>query len=84
MSLDDTSPNGEGSIRKYFCGEETGDMIGAHLLLLGEAWFISGSKSRVLFRVAPQAIVLSNKTKTEKLKLPYYPGKPPTWAPLCC
>ena len=56
VSLDDTSPKGEGSIRKYFCGEETGDMIGVHLLLLGEAWFISGSKSILLFRVAPQAI----------------------------
>lgn len=56
VSLDDTSPNGEGSIREYFCGEETGDAIGAHRLLLGEAWLISGSKSRVLFRVAPQAI----------------------------
>lgn len=56
VSLDDTSPKGDGSIRKYFCGEETGDIIGAHLLLLGEAGFISGSKSRVLFNVAPQAI----------------------------
>lgn len=58
VSLDDTSPKGEGSMRRYFCGEETGDMIGAHLLLLGEAVFIKGSNSRVLFRVAPQAILL--------------------------
>lgn len=56
VSLDDTSPKGDGSIRKYFCGEETGDIIGAHLLLFGEAGFIRGSKSRVLFKVAPQAI----------------------------
>lgn len=56
VSLDDTSPNGDGSIRKYFCGEDTGDIIGAHLLLLGEVVFINGSKSKVLFRVAPQAI----------------------------
>lgn len=58
VSLDDTSPNGEGSIRKYFCGEETGDITGAHLLLLGEAWFIRGSNSNVLFKVAPQAIAV--------------------------
>ncbi len=75
VSLDDTSPKGEGSIRKYFCGEETGDMIGAHLLLLGEAELISGSKSRVLFRVAPQAITLKcvlkkKNLKTERLKFP--------------
>lgn len=56
VSLDDTSPKGDGSIRKYFCGEETGDIIGAHLLLFGEAGFIRGSKSKVLFKVAPQAI----------------------------
>lgn len=56
VSLDDTSPKGDGSIRKYFCGEETGDIIGVHLLRLGEAGFISGSKSRVRFKVAPQAI----------------------------
>lgn len=56
VSMDDTSPKGDGSIRKYFCGEDTGDIIGAHLLLLGDAGFISGSKSRVLLRVAPQAI----------------------------
>lgn len=57
MSLDDTSPKGDGSIRRYFCGEDTGDMIGAHLLRLGEVEFMSGSKSIVLFRVAPQAIL---------------------------
>lgn len=56
VSLDDTSPKGDGSIRKYFCGEDTGDIIGVHLLLFGEAGFIRGSKSRVLFKVAPQAI----------------------------
>lgn len=56
VSLDDTSPKGDGSRRKYFCGEETGDITGAHLLLFGEAGFIRGSKSRVLFKVAPQAM----------------------------
>lgn len=56
VSLEDTSPKGEGSIRRYFWGEETGDMIGAHLLLLGEAGLMIGSKSRVLFSVAPQAM----------------------------
>lgn len=59
VSLDDTSPNGEGSIRRYFCGEETGDMIGAHRLLFGEAGLMRGSKSRVRFSVAPQAITSS-------------------------
>lgn len=75
VSLDDTSPNGEGSIRRYFCGEDTGDMIPAHLLLFGEAWLMSGSKSRVLFRVAPQAITIKknlskNYSKNKNLKLP--------------
>lgn len=85
VSLDDTSPKGEGSIRRYFCGEETGDIIGAHLLLLGEAEFINGSKSRVLFRVAPQAIVLNGvyKAKLESIKVPVVWGKSPAWAPVC-
>ena len=60
VSLEETtSPNGEGSIRRYFCGDEVEaavDMIGTHLLLLGDAGLMSGSKSMVLFRVAPQAI----------------------------
>lgn len=50
-------------MRRYFCGEEVeadGDMIGAHLLLLGEAGLISGSKFIVLFKVAPQAIPLTS------------------------
>lgn len=64
VSLDDTSPKGDGSIRKYFCGEETGDIIGVHLLRLGEAGFISGSKSRLRFRVAPQAIAPNCNLKT--------------------
>ena len=59
VSLEETtSPNGEGSIRRYFCGDEVeAAVIGTHLLLLGDAGLISGSKSMVLFRVAPQAIV---------------------------
>lgn len=46
-------------MRRYFCGEALeldGDM-GAHLLLFGDAGFIRGSKSIVLLRVAPQAIL---------------------------
>ena len=60
VSLDDTSPNGEGSIRRYFCGDEVEAVvdIGAHRLLFGDAGFINGSKSIVLFKVAPQAIPL--------------------------
>lgn len=56
VSLEDTSPKGDGSIRRYLRGEDTAGIIGAHLLLFGEAGFIRGSKSRVLFKVAPQAI----------------------------
>ena len=74
----ETSPNGDGSIRRYFWGEaaaaekeaavaaaaddgeavaEVGADNGAHRLLFGDAGLSSGSKSRVLFRVAPHAIV---------------------------
>lgn len=66
MSRDDTSPKGEGSIRRYFCGEaaakeeeaaaEAGADNGAHRLRFGDAGLSSGSKSRVLFKVAPQAM----------------------------
>lgn len=76
VSLLDTSPKGEGSIRRYFCGEDTGDMIGAHLLLLGEAGFINGSKSRVLLRVAPQAMTPSS----VKRKLGYKTLRDRPWA----
>ncbi len=59
VRAEDTLPKGEGSMRRYFCGEAPeldGDM-GAHLLLFGDAGFIRGSKSIVLLRVAPQAII---------------------------
>lgn len=82
VSLDDTSPKGDGSMRRYFCGEDTGDITGAHLLLLGEAGLINGSKSKLLFRVAPQAITLKyvKYLKPGNFKIPWYPRKPPAWA----
>lgn len=76
VSREETSPKGEGSIRRYFCGEaaaaeaaaaavaaageaaaEAGADKGAHRLRFGDAGLSSGSKSRVLFRVAPHAMV---------------------------
>lgn len=57
VSREDTSPKGDGSIRRYFCGEGPEGERGAHLLLFGEAaglW--RGSKSIVLLSVAPQAM----------------------------
>lgn len=58
LSLDDDSPNGEGSMLRYFLGDEDEDDgdTGMHLRLLGEVGLISGSKSMVLFRVAPHAM----------------------------
>lgn len=74
---EETSPKGDGSIRRYFCGEaaaaekeaavaaaaddgeaaaEVGADNGAHRLRFGDAGLSSGSKSRVLLRVAPHAI----------------------------
>lgn len=74
---EETSPNGEGSIRRYFCGEaaaaekaaavaavaadgeaaaEVGADNGAQRRRFGDAGLSSGSKSRVLFRVAPHAM----------------------------
>lgn len=74
---EETSPKGDGSIRRYFCGEaaaaekeaavaaaaddgeqaaEVGADNGAHRLRFGDAGLSSGSKSRVLFRVAPHAM----------------------------
>lgn len=53
-------------MRRYFCGEaaakeeeaaaEAGADNGAHRLRFGDAGLSSGSKSRVLFKVAPQAM----------------------------
>lgn len=56
LSLDDDSPNGEGSMLRYFLGDEDDGDTGIHLLLLGDVGLISGSKSMVLFRVAPHAM----------------------------
>lgn len=74
---EETSPKGDGSIRRYFCGEaaaaekeaavaaaaddgeqaaEVGADNGAQRLRFGDAGLSSGSKSRVLFRVAPHAM----------------------------
>ena len=58
LSLDDDSPNGEGSMLRYFLGDEDDGATGMHLRRLGEAGLISGSKSMVLFRVAPHAMTL--------------------------
>lgn len=58
LSLDDDSPNGDGSRLRYFLGdgdEEDGD-TGMHLRLLGDVGLIRGSNSKVLFRVAPHAM----------------------------
>lgn len=55
----DTSPKGDGSWRRYFLGdEEEEEDTGAHLLLFDELGLSNGSKSIVLFRVAPQAMVV--------------------------
>lgn len=77
---EETSPKGEGSIRRYFCGEaaaaeaaaaavaaageaaaEAGADKGAHRLRFGDAGLSSGSKSRVLFRVAPHAMAAGSR-----------------------
>lgn len=80
VSREETSPKGEGSIRRYFCGEaaaaeaaaaavaaageaaaEAGADKGAHRLRFGDAGLSSGSKSRVLFRVAPHAMAAGSR-----------------------
>jgi hypothetical protein len=48
-------------MRRYFLGD--GD-TGTHLLLFGDAGLIRGSKSRLLFRVAPHAIGQTTGEKT--------------------
>lgn len=65
----DTSPKGEGSMRRYFWGDEAKEEAaeeeeaaaaeadnGAQRRRFGEAGLSSGSKSRVRFKVAPQAM----------------------------
>lgn len=46
-------------MRRYFRGDEEDDDgdTGIHLLLLGDVGLINGSKSMVLFRVAPHAMI---------------------------
>lgn len=58
LRVEDDSPNGEGSRLRYFLGDEEEDEggTGTHLRLLGDVGLISGSKSIVLFRVAPHAM----------------------------
>lgn len=58
LSVDEDSPNGEGSMLRYFRGDEDEDDgdTGMHLRLFGDVGLISGSKSIVLFRVAPHAM----------------------------
>lgn len=60
LRVDEEFPNGDGSMRRYFLGadeeaEEDGD-TGMHLRLLGVVGLNRGSKSIVLFRVAPHAM----------------------------
>lgn len=72
VRAEETLPKGEGSMRRYFRGdalELDGDM-GAHLLLFGDAGFIRGSKSRVLLRVAPQAIISRAAFDQQQKKVP--------------
>ena len=58
LSVDEDSPNGEGSMLRYLRGDEDEDDgdTGMHLRLFGDVGLISGSKSMVLFRVAPHAM----------------------------
>lgn len=63
---------------RYFLGDEVDGATGMHLRRLGDVGLISGSKSMVLFRVAPHAITLtcqkldlSEKTKRQQ---PYIPA----------
>lgn len=77
---EETSPKGDGSIRRYFCGEaaaaeaaaaavaaageavaDAGADKGAHRLRFGDAGLSRGSKSRVLFRVAPHAMAAGSR-----------------------
>lgn len=58
LRVDEEFPNGDGSMRRYFLGaeEEDGGDTGMHLRLFGVVGLNRGSKSMVLFRVAPHAI----------------------------
>lgn len=72
LSVDDDSPNGEGSILRYFLGDEDEDDgdTGMHLRLFGDVGLISGSKSMVLFRVAPHAMTSVCQREKGGVKIP--------------
>lgn len=66
----DTSPKGEGSMRRYFCGDEAKEAEaeeaaaaeadnGVQRRRFGEAGLSKGSNSRVRFKVAPHAMAES-------------------------
>lgn len=75
MNLDDDSPNGEGSMRRYFLGEDEeeqdcdGDTPWTHRRLFGDTGLIRGSKSTLLFRVAPHAMTSTFLMKLSALQL---------------
>lgn len=69
LSLEDDCPKGEGSMLRYFLGDEVDGATGMHLRLLGDAGLMSGSKSMVLFRVAPHAITLTCQKMIENTKV---------------
>lgn len=74
LRVEDDSPNGEGSMLRYFLGDEEDDEggTGIHLRLFGDVGLIKGSKSIVLFRVAPHAMtsVLSKGEGGEWVQIP--------------
>lgn len=56
--MGEDSPNGDGSMRRYFRGDGDEVDTGTHLRRFGDAGLISGSKSILRFRVAPHAMAL--------------------------
>lgn len=66
LSVDENSPNGEGSMLRYFRGDEDEVDTGMHRRLFGDVGLISGSKSIVRFRVAPHAMTFLFKIKEAK------------------
>lgn len=58
LSLEEDSPKGDGPRLRYFLGDEEDGDKGTHLRRLGDVGLMSGSKSMVLFRVAPHAMAL--------------------------
>lgn len=68
LSVDENSPNGEGSMLRYFRGDEDEVDTGMHLRLFGDVGLISGSKSIVRFRVAPHAMTFLFKIKGAKCR----------------